>query len=54
VVTFVAQVFMESGAFEVTYSATWVDGELKEGKVDFGSYGSGTFSGHRKAEGGEG
>ena len=48
VVTFVAAVYMESGAFEITYRASWVDGELKEGTVDFGSYGSGTFTGHRK------
>ena len=54
VVTFVATVFMESGAFDVTYRATWVDGELKNGTVDFGSYGSGTFTGHRKEAGGEG
>jgi len=53
-VTFVATVFMESGSFEVTYRATWVDGELKDGTVDFGSYGSGTFTGHRKPAGGEG
>ena len=53
-VTFVATVFMESGSFEVTYRATWVEGELKDGTVEFGSYGSGTFTGHRKAEGGEG
>lgn len=53
-VTFVAEVFMESGAFEITYSATWVDGELKDGKVDYGDYGAGTFTGHRKAVGGEG
>lgn len=54
VVTFVATVFMESGTFDVTYRATWVDGELKDGTVDFGSYGSGTFTGHRKETGGEG
>lgn len=53
VVTFVAEVFMESGSFEIKYRATWVDGELKEGTVDFGSYGSGTFSGHRKPAKGE-
>lgn len=53
-VTFVAVVFMESGAFEITYRATWVDGELKDGTVDFGDYGSGTFTGRRKAVGGEG
>jgi hypothetical protein len=52
VVRFVAEVFMESGSFTVTYRATWVDGELKEGTVDFGSYGSGTFTGRRKVEGG--
>ena len=50
VVRFVAEVFMQSGSFEVTYSATWVDGELKDGTVDFGSYGSGTFTGKRKVE----
>ncbi len=45
-VTFVAVVFMDSGAFEITYSATITDGVMT-GTVDFGSYGSGTFTGRR-------
>jgi hypothetical protein len=54
VVTFVAEVFMESGPFDITYRATYKDGELIDGTVDFGDYGSGTFTGRRKTEGGEG
>ena len=45
-VTFVAVVEMESGPFEITYTATVMDGEMK-GTVEFGSYGSGTFTGRR-------
>lgn len=45
-VTFVAVVFMDSGAFEITYTATVTDGVMS-GTVDFGSYGSGTFTGRR-------
>ncbi len=45
-VTFVAVVQMDSGPFEITYSAT-VTGDEMEGTVDFGSYGSGTFKGRR-------
>ena len=51
-VTFVAGIFMDSGAFEIVYNATYVDGELKDGVVDFGDYGGGTFTGRRKPEGG--
>lgn len=51
-VSFLAVVMMDSGAFEIWYEATWVDGELKEGVVDFGDYGSGSFTGRRKEEGG--
>jgi aspartate 1-decarboxylase len=46
VVTFVAVVQMDSGPFEITYTAT-VTGDEMEGTVDFGSYGSGTFTGRR-------
>lgn len=52
VVSFVAEILMDSGVFAVTYRATWADGELVEGTVEFGDYGSGTFTGHRKEEGG--
>ena len=45
-VTFVAVVQMDSGPFEITYTAT-VTGDEMEGTVDFGSYGSGTFTGRR-------
>jgi hypothetical protein len=45
-VAFVAMVMMESGPFEITYTGT-VTGEGIEGKVEFGSYGSGTFKGRR-------
>ena len=45
-VTFVAVVQMDSGPFEITYTAT-VTGDEMEGTVDFGSYGTGTFTGRR-------
>ena len=45
-VTFVAVVYMESGSFDITYTGTIKDDEM-EGTVDFGSYGSGTFTGRR-------
>jgi hypothetical protein len=45
-VTFVAMVMMESGPFEITYTGT-VKGDEMEGAVAFGTYGSGTFKGHR-------
>jgi len=45
-VAFVAMVMMESGPFEITYTGT-VTGDEMEGAVAFGSYGSGTFKGHR-------
>ena len=48
-VTFVAVVQMDSGPFDITYTATIADGEMT-GTVEFGSYGSGTFRG-RRAEG---
>jgi hypothetical protein len=44
--TFLAVVEMESGAFEIVYEATVADGEMK-GTVDFGDYGTGTFTGRR-------
>ncbi len=46
-VTFVAVVYMESGSFDITYTAT-VTGDEMKGTVDFGDYGSGTFTGKRK------
>jgi hypothetical protein len=48
VITFVAMVAMDSGAFDVFYSATLEDGILKMGSVDFGEYGAGSFTGVRK------
>jgi len=51
-VTFVAAIFMDSGAFEIVYNATYQDGTLVDGVVDFGDYGGGTFTGARKTEGG--
>ena len=51
-VSFVAVVYMESGPFEISYEATYEDGELKDGTMDFGSYGAGTFTGQRKVESG--
>jgi hypothetical protein len=45
-VTFIAIVYMESGSFDITYTGTVIDGEMK-GTVDFGDYGSGTFTGKR-------
>lgn len=45
-VTFVAIVEMESGPFEIFYTGT-IDGDEIEGIVEFGSYGTGTFTGHR-------
>ena len=51
-VSFLAVVFMESGPFEISYEATYEDGELKDGTIDFGTYGTGTFTGHRKPESG--
>jgi len=46
VVTFVALLMMNDGPFEVTYSAT-IENGVMTGTVDFGSYGSGTFTGVR-------
>jgi hypothetical protein len=45
-IAFVAIVMMDSGPFEITYTGT-VTGDEMEGAVAFGSYGSGTFKGHR-------
>ncbi len=45
-VMFVAVVQMDSGAFEITYIATITDGKMR-GTVDFGDYGSGSFTGRR-------
>lgn len=50
VVTFVALLMMDSGPFEVTYSAT-IENGVMTGTVDFGSYGSGTFTGVRAESG---
>ena len=51
-VSFVAMVMMESGPFEITYTGT-VTGDEMSGVVEFGSYGSGTFRGHRVEPGAE-
>jgi len=48
VITFVAMIAMDSGAFDVVYTATLEDGMLKNGIVDFGEYGGGAFTGVRK------
>ena len=45
-VVFLAVVYMESGSFDITYTAT-VTGDEMKGTVDFGDYGSGTFTGKR-------
>ncbi len=50
-VRFVAVVAMDTGDFQITYQATVKDGALVEGTVDFGDYGSGTFTGRRKESG---
>jgi hypothetical protein len=44
--TFTALLVMQGGMFPVTYRATFTDEEM-EGTVDFGDYGSGTFTGRR-------
>lgn len=44
--TFTALLMMESGPFPVTYRGTFT-GEEMSGTIDFGDYGSGTFSGRR-------
>ena len=51
-VFFVASIFMDAGAFAVTYKATYLDGQLRNGTIDFGDYGGGSFMGYRKEEGG--
>jgi hypothetical protein len=45
-ITFVAVVYMESGSFDITYHGT-ISGDEMKGTVDFGDYGSGTFTGKR-------
>ena len=45
-VTFVALLMMNGGPFEVTYRAT-IENGVMTGTVDFGDYGSGTFTGVR-------
>ena len=50
-VIFTAIVSMGTGDFEIVYICTWRDGELVNGSVDFGDYGSGTFTGARKEDG---
>jgi hypothetical protein len=47
-VRFVAVVTMDTGDFEIIYEATIVGDRLVDGTVDFGDYGFGTFTGHRK------
>lgn len=47
-VSFVAEVAMSSGTFPIVYDAVYRDGRLVEGFVDFGDYGSGTFTGERR------
>lgn len=53
-IRFVAEIYMQSGPFEVIYEATYAEGTLIDGTIDFGDYGSGTFTGNRKEEGGQG
>lgn len=50
-VRFTAVVAMDTGDFEIVYRATIADGALVDGTVDFGTYGSGTFTGRRKDAG---
>ena len=50
-IEFVAVVYMDSDPFEITYRATFRDGKLEDGTIDFGSYGGGTFTGRRKPAG---
>lgn len=50
-VRFTAVVAMDTGDFEIVYQATIADGALVDGTVDFGTYGSGTFTGRRKEAG---
>lgn len=47
-VRFTAVVAMDTGDFEIVYQATLEDDMLVDGTVDFGNYGSGTFTGRRK------
>lgn len=49
VLYFVAVVDMNGSDFEITYEARIENGRLVDGVIDFGSYGSGTFTGERKA-----
>ena len=50
-ISFVALVAMDAGMFEVAYECTFEDGEMVGGTVNFGEYGSGTFTGVRKETG---
>ena len=53
-VEFTAIIVMGGGnEFEIVYTATWRDGELVDGFMDIGDYGSGTFTGVRKEGGGQ-
>ena len=47
-VEFLAVVAMDTGDFEIYYSARIEDGLLVDGIIDFGDYGQGTFTGKRK------
>ena len=49
-VTFTASVSMGSGDFDIVYLATYSEGKLVDGIVDFGDYGEGTFEGERKPD----
>lgn len=53
-VRFTVLLAMETTLFEVTYIATWRDGQLVDGTVDLGSYDQGTFTGARKDPDGAG
>jgi hypothetical protein len=46
-VAFTAMVSMESGTFEIRYTGK-VDADKMSGDVDFGEYGSGTWTGTRR------
>lgn len=47
-VEFLAVVAMDTGDFEITYMARIENGLLVDGTIDFGDYGTGTFTGRRK------
>lgn len=46
-IDFTAAVTMETGTFEIRYTGK-VDGDKMSGDVDFGDYGSGTWTGARR------